>query len=180
MKSFLFSLCLLSLVCSGFAQTSDFDSEDAGKSTIKNFVGLSYHGFKGANNFGVFAQTLKSNLKGWGMEYEFRSSFKKYGNYSIDWGVNYSFLLYHEGDIHCLLTLGAGPSFRLYKEPKVDKKGNISHKLKLTSDVFADPRISLIYKSFMLNVGYSMCSNQLRFDNDNRADGLLLGLGYCF
>lgn len=180
MKRFLFSLCLLSLVSSGFAQTSDSNNEDGSNTTIKNAAGLSYHSFKGANNFGVFVQSLNSKMKGWGLEMGFRSSFKEYGNYNVDWGINYSFLLYQEGDFHCLLTLGAGLSYRFYKEPKVDKKGNVSHKLSSTADIFADPRICLIYKRFMLNVGYSMCSNQWRFDNDNRADGVLLGVGYCF
>ena len=180
MKKFLFSLCLLSLVSTGFAQTSDFSNEDGRKTTIKNAVGLSYHSFKGANNFGIFAQMLNPKMKGWGMEMGFRSSFKEYGNYSVDWGANYSLLLYQENDIHCLLTLGAGFSFRFYKKPEVDKKGNVSHKLGSATDIFADPRICLIYKRLMFIIGYSMCSNQWRFDNDNRADGLLLGVGYCF
>lgn len=180
MKRFLLYLFLLLLVSSGFAQTSDFSNEDERKTTFEKAIGLSYHSFKGANNFGFFSQMLNSKMKGWGLEWGFRSSFKEYGNYSVDFGPNYSFLLYQKGDIHCLLTLGAGLSYRFYKKPEVDKKGNVSHKLGFTVDVIADPRVCLIYKRLMLNIGYSMCSNEWRFDNDNRADGLLLEVGFCF
>lgn len=73
------------------------------------------------------------------MEMGFRSSFKEYGNYSVDWGGNYSFLLYQEGDIHCFLTLGADASYRFYKKPKVDKKGKVSHELGSATAHFCRP-----------------------------------------
>lgn len=51
MKRVLFSFCLLSLVSSGLAQTSDFGKEDVGKTTLKNAIGLSYHSFKRGEQF---------------------------------------------------------------------------------------------------------------------------------
>lgn len=159
------------------AQTENLDSCVIKEKKSLKTIGASYYGYKGANNYGIFFQEKWS--KGWGTEMSFRSCFKKYGNYSFDLGINYSYNLFEANDFRCSVTMGTGFSYRFYIAPEMDKKGNISDKFKNTTDIFLDPRLCFYYQDFMFTLGYSLCSNEWRFGKKERADGLLLSIGYC-
>ena len=167
---------MLMFTCMAFAQTDNQNLNVAKEKKKYETVGLSYYGYKGANNYGIFGQT--QGAKGWGIEYAFRSSFKKYGNYSLDLGVNYSLGLYKSEDISCFLTLGVGLSYRFFKAPKIDKNGKQKDKFDLESDVFANPRFKVFYKDFMVSLGYSLCSYTYHFGKDYRSEGLFISVGY--
>lgn len=188
MKKLIISLLMAASALSVNAQTvirSDYSSSPTKAESVKEsnndyetffpsqFVFLT---FDGGNNYGIALSEYTPN--GIGFDWLTRASFKKYGNFNMDFAVNYTFLLSQNDDLSLFLTASIGPSFRMQDVYDFQKDKD---KTKYFIDGVINPRLLLKYKKFTLGAGYFYWAPQFKFSKkDGGMGGLSLSLGYQF
>ena len=156
-------------------------SNDDEEETLGIF-NLVYYGFDGFQNYGISDYWLNPNSIGF--EFNIRMNFKKYGNYNIDLGPNYSFKLWGQDNKKLFLTAAVGPSFRVQDVPEIsyDSNGRMKEKSKRKCkfDLFANARLAFNVGHFTLSAGYFLWGAEFKFEKGYKSDGFNVALGYAF
>lgn len=162
-------------------QQTVLPSPDGGetKKTL-SAIGLNYYSFDGFDNWGLGGYFISCN--GFGMDLALRSQLKSHGNFNIDLGLNYSYQIYQKDNMHALLTLAAGPTFRTQDEPEIDYYGKITWKTgSFFCDAFITPHLTLYVNKFSITAGYYYWAPKWKFSKDDGArGGFCASIGYDF
>ena len=130
-------------------------------------------------NYGLYLSYYTIN--GWALNMNFRSSFKKYGNYNLDLALlGYSARVWGNGDADLLVSAVAGPSLRSNKV--VDgvnmATGEMKEDFKMFVDAYIAASVMLRYKKITLTAGYDVWGLQFKFSKGNRGNGFYAAVGY--
>ena len=192
----LYFLVMLALMANKMAMANEYNvsaqdgnvlSDASSSSDKRDLIGgifLVYYGFDGFCNYGVSDYFLKPN--GVSGEFNLRTQFKQYSNYNVDLGINYSFLLWEQDKATLLLTLAAGPSFRMQNVSQIEYnertgKTTEESKEKFYIDGFVNPRLTLQVGKVILSAGYFYWAPQFKFSKDDGATGgFNVGIAYNF
>lgn len=160
----------------GQSVTNDDEEETLG------IVNLVYYGFDGFKNYGLSDYFLNPN--GFGVDFNIRMNFEKYGNYNVDLGPNYTFKLWSSDNMKLLLTASVGPSFRMQDVPEFsyDNRGNVKEEssTKYKFDMYANARLALNVSRFTVSAGYFLWAAEFKFSEGYKSDGFNVALGYSF
>lgn len=148
------------------------------KEEMLGIYNLAYYNFSdvvGKCNYGISTYFLRPN--GIGGEFNIRLTFKKYGNYSVDLGPNYTFKLWGNDNSKLLFTVAAGPSIRKQEVLKYSSSYREETKDRWYVDLFINPRIGFNYKGVVISGGYFLWTHKFKFGKDERIDGFNVALG---
>lgn len=137
-------------------------------------VNFNFFAFDGFQEYGISAYFINPN--GVGVDFGGRiNNFKSHeSNLNIDFGPNYSFLIWHKDNMRLLLTAAAGPSFGTRDE--INDEGNWHNKFKV--DFFGTGRFSFLVGKFHISAGYFYWSPEWKFKGNGSA--FTASIGYDF
>lgn len=142
-------------------------------------VGVGAWFYDGMQNYGLYLSYYTIN--GWALNMNFRSSFKKYGNYNLDLALlGYSARVWGNGDADLLVSAVAGPSLRSNKVVDGVNKatGELKEDFKMFVDAYIAASVMLRYKKITVTAGYDVWGLQFKFSKGNRGNGFYAAVGY--
>ena len=142
-------------------------------------VGAGAWFYDGMQNYGLYLSYYTIN--GWALNMNFRSSFKKYGNYNLDLALlGYSARVWGNGDADLLVSAVAGPSLRSNKVVDGVNKatGELKEDFKMFVDAYIAASVMLRYKKITVTAGYDVWGLQFKFSKGNRGNGFYAAVGY--
>ena len=184
-------LCMILLVCATtkaqiiMEETTSVQPEKNKSRNLRvNETSMGFWVFgNDATNFGASWNRYGMTPQGIGIEFNVRSSFKKYGNSNADLGVNYLYPLW-EKDNNRLFLIGAlGPSVRGQKVPYFTYNAATGYMTELMDfkvflDLFANARVMVAFNKFRVSAGVFLWSAQFKFNKDFTNIGFSASLGY--
>lgn len=153
-------------------------------------VGIGYHSFDNLDNWSLEIQSINPNKVG--VDVKIRMCYETHGNYNIDLGPNYSFLLHSANDTRLFFIAGAGPSIGMrdvLQGVKVTEHEHIftggtytttteEWKEKWFLDGFVNLRLTLKYKNVFLSAGYFLWAPKFKFGKNYKIDGFACSIGF--
>lgn len=160
-------------------QESKSENNSEEKETV-GYIGLGFWSFSQGENYGLTGINVTPN--GLGVDFAYRMEFHEHGNFNVDFGPNYSFNIWGNGDAKLLLTAALGPSFRLQDqidEKKSIKEGKEEWKEKFFVDMYINARATFNYKRIVISAGYYYWAPKFKFGKDKGLGAFYATLGYC-